>query len=259
MSTLPKASQGAEQEPVTLYHFESITLTENYCLKTVGTRYRDTVTEEFTISANQPPHPDLLRVLRKLTLHLVLLTEQLDAFALYPEAAALVGLVPSSRALERELALGVESGEVYEHELLETFRCTGVKFAGKGPVLLGERKSKYRTFGKSLELKTPPIIDLHLEEDEEGAYPFFDQLRHSLDELRAEAQLYVQGKYGAGGEQLLLFGKAAPEKPAHPMQGILEGLTGVGSITISDSSGRGVTLEKGKAPRSFRGKVLDDE
>ncbi|GAB3293961.1 hypothetical protein [Hymenobacter tenuis] len=251
---------GPNEEPVVIYHFESVTLTENYTLKLTGSRWKGPVIEEFQLVVNQYPHPELLLVLRKLTFHLVMLTEQLDAKALYPEAAAVAVYAPNALFIERALLQAVESGEVYEHPALENFRCTSVKFSNKGTVLVGERRSKYKCFGKRMELKTPPIVGVSLEDEEEGAYPFFEQFNNTLGSLHMEARAYLDGKYGAGGDQLSLFGKQPDEEPKeHFLQDIVESAASFTSVTITDSSGQGVKLEKGKAPRTFKGRALEDE
>lgn len=259
MDTSQILTTSSSEEPVVIYHFESVTLTENLTLKLTGTRFKGEVIEEFQLVVNQYPHPDLLLVLRKLTFHMVMLTEQLDARALYPEAAALAVYAPNTLLVERALLQAVESGEVYEHPLLENFRCLAVKFSSKGTVLIGERRSKYKCFGKRMELKTPPILGVSLDEAEEGSYPFFEQFNNTLASLHLEARGYLEGKYGAGGDQLTLFGKQPDEQPKeHYLQDIVDSASGFTSLTISSSAGS-VTLEKGKAPRSINGQLLDDD
>ncbi|MCA8829408.1 hypothetical protein [Hymenobacter pini] len=259
METPTNTTTGSTEEPVVIYHFESVTLTENLTLKLTGTRFKGEVVEEFQLVVNQYPHPDLLLVLRKLTFHLVMLTEQLDAQTLYPDAAKMALYAPNSLLMERALSVGVETGEVYEHPLLENFRCLAVKFSNKGTVLVGERRSKYKCFGKRMELKTPPIVGVSLDEAEEGSYPFFEQFTNTLASLHLEARAYLEGKYGAGGDQLSLFGKQPDEEPKeHFLQDIVDSAAGFTSLTISSNAGS-VTLEKGKAPRSYNGQTLDED
>lgn len=249
------------EAPASIFTFSSLVLTDEFNVTLTGNRYGDDTTDEFTITRYRKPHPELLKALRKLTLHMCLLTENLTDGQLYP--APEFSLLPAAVASRNLLREAVESGEAYVHELLENFRCTSVLWKPKGVVLKGGKRARYRSLGHSLKVETP-TVDVRLnigpedEELEEWEYPFFEQMSNALAELQAELIAYMNGKYGEGGEQLSLFGKPAPEAE-HPLQGMLEGLTGIGSITISDSSGQGVTLEKGKAPRSIRGQRIDDD
>lgn len=198
----------ARPETVT-YLFESVALTEDYNLKLVGGRYTYACTDEFTMVRNQKPHPELLRVLRKLTLHMCLLTEQLTTQQLYPQPSYMPA-DSSDRTATQALREAMETGEAYLHPLLENFRCTAVAWKSKGVVLAGEKKAKYRCFGKSLKVETP-VTTLRYGVDEveleDGDYPFFELLYNTLNELRGELVAYLEGKYGVGGEQLLLFGR----------------------------------------------------
>lgn len=255
------------EAPASIYTFSSLVLTDEFNVTLIGNRYGDDTTDEFTITRYRKPHPELLRVLRQLTLHMCLLTENLTDAQLYPAPVGTVvdeqTYLPPAVASRNLLREAIETGEAYVHPLLENFRCTSVIWKPKGVVLKGGKRARYRSLGHALKVETPTVdvrlsIGLEDEELEEWEYPFFEQMDNALRALQAELVEFMNGKYGEGGEQLALFGKPAPEAE-HPLQGMLEGLTGIGSITISDSSGRGVTLEKGKAPRSIRGQQIDDD
>jgi hypothetical protein len=194
-----------------IYLFESVTLTEEGRLKLVGNRYFGEGSDEFTITRSRAPHPDLLKELRRLTLHMALLTESVSDVLLYPPGLYNDTLLPAEVAARAALRDAVESGEVFIHPLLEPFRCLSVNWKSKGIVLSGERKSRYR-LGRNLVLKTPETLLLSYDEEdlEDDDYPFFEQLRNTLASLTAEAIAYMGGKYGEGGEQLELFGKDAP-------------------------------------------------
>jgi hypothetical protein len=198
----------ARRENVT-YVFESVALTEEFNLKIVGGRYTFYYSDEFAMTRNQKPHPELLRVLRKLTLHMCLLTESLTTQQLYPQLSSLPA-DSSDRLATQALREAMESGEAYLLPQLENFRCTAVAWKSKGVVLSGEKKARYRCFGKSLKVETPTTTlryGIDEVELEDGDYPFFELLYNTLNELRAELTEYLEGKYGEGGEQLLLFGK----------------------------------------------------
>jgi hypothetical protein len=209
----PETTAPAEQTaPVFL--FESVLLTDEGKLKLIGHRFGGEAVDEFTITRNRAPHPDLLKELRRLTLHLALLTESVSDMQLYPPGIYHDTLLPPEMAARASLRDAVETGEAYVHPLLEPFRCLSITWKTKGVVLSGERKSRYR-YNKSLVLKTPETMLLDgLDEDslDEHDYPFFEQLRNALDSLRSECIAYMNGKYGEGGEQLDLFGKD-PEPP----------------------------------------------
>jgi hypothetical protein len=189
------------------YLFESVALTEEFHLKIVGGRYTFNHSDEFTMVRNQKPHPDLFKALRRLTLHMCLLTEQLTDQQLYP---GIFGLPTDALNARLQLRDGIETGEAYVHPLLESFRCTAVAWKSKGIVLSGEKKAKYRCFGKALKVETPTTTirwGLDEEDLEDGEYPFFDQMHNALGDLQAEIVAYLNGKYGEGGEQLELFGR----------------------------------------------------
>lgn len=205
-----------------VFIFESVTLTEEGRLKLVGTRYFGEATEEFTLIRYRAPHPDLLLELRRLTLHMALLTEHVSETQLYPVAPlpALApdvlqelypGILPAAMQSRNALRDAIESGEAYLHELLEPYRCLSVAWKSKGVVLSGIKKTRYR-FGKDLELKTPVTLVMSAldEEAEENDYAFFEPMSNALEHLRSECMAYLNGKYGEGGEQLELFGKDAP-------------------------------------------------
>ena len=195
-----------------IFMFESVTLTEEGRLKLVGMRYFNEGADEFTITRSRAPHPDLLKELRRLTLHMALLTESVSDVLLYPPGLYQDTLLPAEVAARAALRDAVETGEAFIHPLLEPFRCLSVTWKSKGIVLSGERKSRYR-LNKNLMLKTPETMLLGGLDDEymdENDYPFFEQLRNTLASLQAEAIGYMNGKYGEGGEQLELFGKDAP-------------------------------------------------
>lgn len=207
----------ARAEDVT-YLFESVAITDDFNLKIVGGRYAFAYSDEFTMVRNQKPHPELLRVLRKLTLHMCLLTEQLTTLQLYPQPSYMPAY-SSDRTSTQALREAMETGEAYVHPLLENFRCMAVAWKSKGVVLSGEKKARYRCFGKSLKIETP-VTNLRYGVDEveleDGDYPYFELLYNTLNELRAELTEYLGGKYGEGGEQLLLFGKD-PEPLTDPV------------------------------------------
>lgn len=225
-ATTPTAQSGPSA-PV--FIFESVTLTEEGTLQLVGMRYFSEATDSFTIGRSRAPHPDLLKELRRLTLHMALLTESVSDLDLYPPAPFLplgpdmpegidLERLPASVAARNALRDAVESGEAFLHPKLEPFRCTSVKWKSKGIVLSGQRKSRYR-FNKDLKIETPTTMllgglddDLNPDADD---YPFFEELRNTLDALRAELVAYMGGKYGTGGEQLELFGKE-PEPEGEP-------------------------------------------
>jgi hypothetical protein len=207
----PAELEAARASAVT-YLFESVAITEEFNLKIVGGRYTYDCTDEFTMVRNQKPHPDLLKALRRLTLHMCLLTEQLTDQQLYP---SVFGMPTDELQARLFLRAAVESGEAYVHPMLENFRCTAVAWKSKGVVLSGEKKARYRCFGKALKVETPTTkVHWGLDGDmemEDGDYPFFEQMHNALGDLQAEIVSYLGGKYGAGGEQLSLFGRdAAP-------------------------------------------------
>ena len=209
----PAELEAARQNNVT-YLFESVAITEEANLKIVGGRYTFDCSDEFTMVRNQKPHPDLLKCLRKLTLHMCLLAERLTEQQLYP---GIFGLPTDAASARRQLAEGVESGEVYLHPELENFRCLTVAWKSKGIVLSGEKKARYRCFGKAQKVETPVTkVQWGLDDEmelEEGDYPFFEQLHNTLGDLQAEVVAYLGGKYGAGGEQLSLFGRDPEPRP----------------------------------------------
>ena len=194
-----------------LFWFESVTLTDDGHLKLVGSRYADGATDEFTITRQRPPHPDLLKELRRLTLHLALLTEHVSETELYP--APVGAVLPPTVAARLALREAVDTGEAFVHPLLEPFRCLSVAWKPKGVVLAGTKKTRYR-FGKDLELKTPVTLVMSAldEEAEADDYDFFEPMSNTLAGLTGECIAYMNGKYGEGGEQLDLFGKD-PEPP----------------------------------------------
>jgi hypothetical protein len=189
------------------YLFESVSLTEDFFVKIVGGRYAADARDEFTMIRHQRPHPDFLKALRRLTLHMCLLTEQLTDQQLYP---GVFGLPTDALNARLQLREGIETGQAYVHPLLESFRCTAVAWKSKGVVLSGEKKAKYRCFGKALKVETPTTTirwGLDEEDLEDGEYPFFEQMHNALGDLQAEVVAFINGKYGEGGEQLDLFGK----------------------------------------------------
>ena len=236
----PAELEEARANSVT-YLFESVALTEEFNLKIVGGRYSHAYTDEFTMVRNQKPHPELLLVLRKLTLHMCLLTEQLTTQQLYPQLSHLPA-DSSERAATGALREALETGEAYLHPLLENFRCTAVAWKSKGVILSGEKKARYRCFGKSLKVETP-TTSLRYGTDEveleDGDYPFFELLYNTLNELRAELTAYLEGKYGEGGEQLLLFGRE-PEPAAIPAGAVGEFLDFIDQLGT-----KGVSVEIG--------------
>jgi hypothetical protein len=196
------------------YLFESVAITEEANLKIVGSRYTFDCTDEFTVVRNQKPHPDLLKCLRRLTLHMCLLAERLTEQQLYP---GIFGLPTDATTARLQLAEAIETGAAYLHPELENFRCLAVAWKSKGIVLSGEKKSRYRCFGKAQKVETP-VTKVHwgLDDDmelEEGDYPFFEQMHNALGDLQAEIIAYLGGKYGAGGEQLSLFGRDPEPRP----------------------------------------------
>ncbi|TGE07734.1 hypothetical protein [Hymenobacter fodinae] len=191
------------------FDFSSVTLTDEFNLTLVGYRHSDDAGDEFTITRHRKPHPELLKCLRRLTLHMCLLTESLTDTQLYPAPA--YTQLPPAVAVRNLLRDAVESGEAYVHPLLENYRCTSVIWKPKGVVLKGSKRARYRSLGHSLKVETP-VVDVRLsldadEEPEEWEYPFFEQMRNALDELKTELVAFMNGKYGEGGEQLELFGK----------------------------------------------------
>jgi hypothetical protein len=207
-TSAPETTTPAEST-APIFLFESVTLTEEGRLKLVGMRYGGEASDEFTITRSRSPHPDLLKELRRLTLHLALLTESVSDAQLYPAPDSGYSQLPPAVMHRNLLRDAVESGEAYLHPLLEPFRCLSVTWKTKGIVLTGERKSRYR-LNKSLVLKTPETLllgGMEEEEMDENDYPFFEELRNTLASLQAECIAYMNGKYGEGGEQLELFGK----------------------------------------------------
>jgi hypothetical protein len=192
-----------------LYWFESVTLTEDGHLKLTGSRFAEGASDEFTITRSRAPHPDLLKELRRLTLHLVLLTEHISEAQLYPTSA--FNLLPPAIVSRNLLRDAVETGEAFVHPLLEPFRCLSVAWKPKGVVLSGTKKTRYR-FGKDLEIKTPLTLVMSALDDEaaDDDYAFFEPMSNTLAALVGECIAYMNGKYGEGGEQLDLFGKDAP-------------------------------------------------
>ena len=197
-----------------LYWFESVTLTDEGKLKLTGTRYADGATDEFTITRGRAPHPDLLKELRRLTLHMALLTEHVTETDLYDgrDADGLPNpVLPPTVAARLALREAVETGEAFVHDKLEPFRCLSVAWKPKGVVLAGTKKTRYR-FGKDLEVKTPLTLVMSALDDDaaDDDYAFFEPMANTLAALVGEAIAYMNGKYGEGGEQLELFGKDAP-------------------------------------------------
>lgn len=207
-NTTPEATSTPQ-----VWHFASVALTDDFNLTITGTCL-GVVSEDFTITRYCKPHPDLLRALRRLTLHMCLLTEELTPLSLYPQP--LLGTERAERAATRALHNDMETGEAFVHPALEKFRCLSVLWKPKGVVLKGIKKARYRFMGNELEVKTPPVevrTGLRDEDDDEPAdweYPYFDQMDNSLRDLTAELVAFMGGKYGEGGQQLELFGKDAP-------------------------------------------------
>jgi len=253
-------TQAVATQADNMHFFESITLTEDFYMKLVGVSYitlNDQLTEqEFTLLIKKPPHPELLKVLRRLTLHMCLLTEQLTDAILFPETT-----LPPRFALRE----AVDSGEVYVHPLMENFRCTAVTWKSKGMVLAGERKTRYRCFGKHLKIETPVTTIMRSLDDDEAAeednYPFFEELDKALGDLRAEAAAYMNGKYGEFGEQLSLFGKdPEPRTIGAIADELISALDNANyTVEVGVPGGEMHKVGGGKAKRSFKGKELDSE
>lgn len=206
------ATEIAEVSNTPLFWFESVTLTEDGHLKLTGSRFAEGASDEFTITRSRFPHADLLKELRRLNLHMVLLTEHVSEEQLYPPAGYHDTLLPPAIAARLALRDAVETGEAFVQPLLEPFRCLSVAWKPKGVVLSGTKKTRYR-FGKDLEMKTPLTLVMRSLDDEvleENDYAFFEQMGNTLDALKGELIAYMNGKYGEGGEQLELFGKDAP-------------------------------------------------
>lgn len=193
-----------------LYFFESVTLTEDGHIKVTGSKWADGAADEFTIKRDRAPHPDLLKELRRLTLHMALLTEHVAEADLCD--GTVNGLpnpvLPPAVAARNALREAVETGEAFVHEKLEPFRCLSVAWKPKGVVLGGTKKTRYR-FGKDLEVKTPLTLVMSALDDDaaDDDYAFFEQMSNTLAALVSELIAYMNGKYGEGGEQLDLFGK----------------------------------------------------
>lgn len=202
----------AETATPQVWFFTSVALTDDFNLTLTGSRMGE-VSDEFTITRYCKPHPDMLRALRRLTLHMCLLTEELTAERLYP---GIFGLPTDALNARLQLRDGMQTGEAFVHPDLEKFRCTSVLWKPKGVVLKGVKKARYRFMGKELEVKTPTVEvrpGLCDDEDEEPAdweYPYFEQMDNSLRDLTGELVAFMGGKYGEGGQQLELFGKDAP-------------------------------------------------
>lgn len=249
--------QPVDSASASIYSFSSLVLTDEFNVTLTGTRYGDDASDEFTITRFRKPHPDLLKSLRRLTLHMCLLTENLTDVQLYP--APEETLLPPALAVRNLLRDAVESGEAYVHPLLENFRCTSVIWKPKGVVLKGGKRARYRSLSHYLKVETPTVdvrVSLGMEEEEleEWEYPFFEQMSNALQELQAELIAFMNGKYGEGGEQLSLFGKEPEELPeASPAAG-LEALAKDLNMSITVSS----SVDGHKTKRTFNGKELED-
>jgi hypothetical protein len=218
-----------------MWLFTSVALTDDFNLTLTGSRMGE-VSDEFTITRYCKPHPDMLRALRRLTLHMCLLTEELTPLRLYPQGP----LLPAAKQelfATRALREAMETGDAFVHPDLEKFRCTSVQWKPKGVLLKGVKKARYRFMGSELEVKTPTVDvrpGLYDEEDDEPSdseYPYFEQMDNSLRDLNAELVAFMGGKYGEGGQQLELFGKDAPAPT------VLEALNNL-TAALDNESGR---------------------
>lgn len=211
---LTGGTDAPETAPTQVWLFTSVALTDDYNLTLTGSRMGE-VSDEFTITRYCKPHPDMLKALRRLTLHMCLLTEELTPLRLYPQGPPFTD-TRGEQLATRALRDSMETGEAFVHPDLEKFRCTSVLWKPKGVVLKGVKKARYRFMGSELEVKTPTVevrLGLHDDEDDEPSdweYPYFEQMDNSLRELTSELVAFMGGKYGEGGQQLELFGKDAP-------------------------------------------------
>lgn len=145
------------------------------------------VSSKHEASFNQIIHLDLSRAMDRLTIHLCLLAEQVSEFGLVSELG--------------HLALALQGEDIYEHQQLSSFRCTGFTLSSEGVVLIGRKTLKSK---KVLNLVSPFCL---LNEDSDYDYSSF--LDSALDECIAEIELMLKECKFGGNQQLDLFEQEA--------------------------------------------------
>lgn len=227
------------ETPTNTFSFTKIKLAKHDFVEyEASARVRRGETEVHEITSthvDKLPHEDLLRAFHRLTVHFCLVTESLN-------------LADFGVETDEELEELIRSDEALECAGLAGFACRGLSWGAKGNgfTLSGRR---WLRSGKAVNFNTPFI------DEENDDYEFLGLLRDAIRTLSQETSLYLNGKFAEEApkvEQLALsFGGS--------LQDIVDSAEGFTSLTISDSSGRGVKLEKGKVPRSINGQTLDED
>ena len=158
------------------------------------------VFSEFSTKRYQAAHPDLLKVMEHLAVHVCLLTDQVQQ------------VLHNGDVVESK-----DFGPLFEddsfYKCLEfswaAIRCSGFTLTSGGVVLVAQ---KYLRSGRTLNLVTPfELLDPDPEKLTGLEYAYLPQLREALNRAQDEVKLYLDGKHDQSGEQLDLFADITKE------------------------------------------------
>lgn len=128
------------------------------------------------------PHPDLVKAMDKLKVHLVFITEMVETHNL-------------PYLQDKGLFQAFSEDDFYDELCFLKFTCTGIALSSGGVVLIGQKALGTK---KVLNI-TSPFTML----DEDSDYTYCSQLYRHLDDVIHEVNLLLNGKVGF--EQLELF------------------------------------------------------